>query len=129
MGRRQSLCVTIVVLVLMVAVQSFWTSSSVAAEVNEKIIVDRSVDPDGFILNKAYTRPASDLPPVCVGAEDEHPDVGLARVEIRNKCTAPQRVKVLIAFWFDSACLIVPPNGTREYDYPNSARFDGLEAC
>jgi hypothetical protein len=104
-------------------------SPTAAAESGARIVVDRSVDPDGFILNSSYRRLASELPPVCVSAEDEHPEFGLARVKITNRCTAPQRVKVLIAFWFDSACLIVPPSGTREYEYANTARFDGLEAC
>jgi hypothetical protein len=106
-----------------------WVNPVAVAATGAKIHVDRSVDPDGFILNNSQRRAASELPPVCVGAEDGHPEVGLARVEIRNGCNAPQRVKVLIAFWFDSACLIVSPGGTREYEYANSARFDGLEAC
>ena len=109
--------------------QALWPISSAAARTGAKITVDRSVDPDGFVLNAAYRRAASELPPVCVGAEDEHPEVGLARVVVKNGCASPQRVKVLIAFWFDSACLSVPPNGSREYEYANSARFDGLEAC
>lgn len=122
---------TAVVLVvgLLVLVSTLATGSPVAADSGSKIAVDRSVDPDGFILDKARPRPASELPPVCVEASDEHPHVGLARVQVRNACTTPQRVKVLVAFWFDSACLIVPPNGDREYEYANSARFDGLEAC
>ncbi|MHA6630913.1 hypothetical protein ACU61A_36200 [Pseudonocardia sichuanensis] len=40
-----------------------------------------------------------------------------------------QRLKVMIAFWFDSECLIVPPDGNIDYEYANAARFDGLAAC
>lgn len=128
---RRSVCAPVIVIVLgfMVAFQASLVSPATAAESGGRIAVDRSVDPDGFLLNQAYRRPASELPPVCVSAEDEHPEMGLARVAIRNGCTAPQRVKVITAFWFDSACLIVPSNGTREYEYANAARFDGLEAC
>jgi hypothetical protein len=124
-----SASIIVLVLGLVMSISVLWPSTAAAVESGARIAVDRSVDPDGFILDSSQRRPASELPPVCVSAEDEHPEVGLARVEIRNGCTAPQRVKVLIAFWFDSACLIVSPNGTREYEYVNAARFDGLEAC
>lgn len=120
---------TALVLGLTVSPSVLWVNAVAAADTGAKIAVDRSVDPDGFVLNSSLRRAVSELPPVCVRAEDEHPQVGLARVVIRNGCNAPQRVKVLIAFWFDSACLIVSPGGTREYEYANSARFDGLESC
>jgi hypothetical protein len=94
-----------------------------------RIVVDRSIDPDGYILDRASLGSASELPPACVSGDDEHPQVGLARVRIRNDCPASQRVKVHIAFWFDSSCFIVSSNGNREYEYANSARFDGLTAC
>jgi hypothetical protein len=128
---RWSACAIALVTVLgsTATLQVSSVSPAAAVESGARIAVDRSVDPDGFLLNPDYLRPASELPPVCVSAEDEHPDVGLARVVIRNGCTAPQRVKIIIAFWFDSACLIVPPDGTREYEYSNAARFDGLESC
>ena len=112
-----------------VASQASGANQAMAAESEPRTVVDKSIDPDGFLLNPAHRRSAAELPSVCVSAEDEHPEVGLARVVIRNECPSPQRVKVIIAFWFDSACLVVPSGGTREYEYANSARFDGLEAC
>ena len=113
----------------LLVLQVSWAGDVAVAKPGAKITVDRSIDPDGFVLDARYRRAASELPPVCVSAEDEHPGVGLARVVIRNGCASSQQVKVLVAFWFDSACLVVPPSGSREYEYANAARFDGLEAC
>ena len=128
--RFRLLCVSVVVaLGFLAAMQGSWVDQATASESRSKTPVDKTVDPDGFLLNLAHRRPASELPPACVGAEDEHPEMGLAQVVIRNECAVPRRIKVIIAFWVDSACLIVPSGGTREYEYANSARFDGLEAC
>lgn len=96
-----------------------------------RLLVDPSIDPDGFIRNPntaARSALASPLP-TCVYARDNHPPVGLAYVYVDNDCTTPQRVKVLIAFFVDSSCMTIAPKTTAEYQYPNSARFDGLEAC
>ena len=117
-------------LLLMTAVLVLSAGIGVAATPSDaRIAVDPSVDPDGFILNPASLRPASELPPACVIANDVHPQVGFARIEVRNECNSVQRLKVLVAFWFDSECLIVPPNGNIDYEYANAARFDGLTAC
>ena len=95
-----------------------------------RVAVDKSVDPDGFLLKEEYRNTASTVsPPSCVDARDAHPAAGLATVTVKNNCPVPQRVKVLIAFWFDSACLIVQPRSSVDYDYANSARFDGLVSC
>lgn len=82
-------------------------------------------DPDGALPNLAASTP----PPTCISADDHHPAVGLATVTVHNNCRTPQRVKVLIAFWFDSSCTTIAPRGSFAYDYANSARFDGLTAC
>lgn len=82
-------------------------------------------DPDGALPNLALAT----QPPTCVSASDHHPGIGLATVTVHNNCGTPQRVKVLIAFWFDSSCTTIKPHGSFEYDYANSARFDGLTAC
>jgi len=92
--------------------------------------VDEQVDPDGYILKPGMRSQIASLgPPSCVEARDEHPDVGLATVVVVNGCPVGQRVKVLIAFWFDSACLVVAPKSSVEFQYANGARFDGLVAC
>lgn len=97
----------------------------------DRFLVDPSIDPDGFIKNPdATVRARQALPlPTCVYARDNHPAFGLAYLYVDNDCTTPQRVKVLIAFSFDSSCMTVAPKTTIEFQYPNSARFDGLEAC
>jgi hypothetical protein len=92
--------------------------------------VARSVDPDGFIVKPELRNQLDPLgPPSCVEAQDDHPTVGLATVTVTSSCPIGQRVKVLIAFWFDSACLITPPKSTVQFQYANGARFDGLVAC
>jgi hypothetical protein len=119
-----------VALFLMTSILVLSTGIGVAAAPSDgRIAVDPSIDPDGFILSQASRRPASELPPACVIANDVHPQVGLARIEVRNGCNSVQRFKVLIAFWFDSECLIVPPSEDIGYEYANAARFDGLAAC
>jgi hypothetical protein len=60
-------------LCLGVIVQVAWVSPPAAAATGDRIVVERSVDPDGFLLNRAVPRAAADLPPVCVGARDVHP--------------------------------------------------------
>ena len=124
------LCQLSIALLLATAVLVLSTGVGVAATPSDaRISVDPSIDPDGFILNPASRRSASELPPACVSANDVHPQVGLARIAVRNGCNSVQRLKVLIAFWFDSECLIVPPGEDIEYEYANAARFDGLAAC
>jgi hypothetical protein len=96
----------------------------------DRLIVDKSVDPDGFIRYPAgRSATTAAIPPSCVYARDSHPEFGLAYVYVDNNCTTIQRVKVLIAFWTDSSCMVLQPKTTVEFDYPNGARFDGLEAC
>jgi hypothetical protein len=97
----------------------------------DRLLVDPSIDPDGFIKNTEATARALQAPPLptCVYARDNHPTFGLAYLHVDNDCTTPQRVKVLIAFSFDSSCMTVAPKTTVEFQYPNAARFDGLEAC
>jgi hypothetical protein len=80
-------------LCLGVIVQVAWVSPPAAAATGDRIVVERSVDPDGFLLNRAVPRSAADLPPVCVGARDVHPFVGPATLEVTNGCPAPQRVE------------------------------------
>jgi hypothetical protein len=92
--------------------------------------VAQSVDPDGFILKPELRNDLGTLaPPSCIEARDDHPAVGLATVTVTNDCPVGQRIKVLIAFWFDSACLVVPPRSSVAFQYANSARFDGLVTC
>ena len=97
----------------------------------DRLLVDPSIDPDGFIKNTDAMARALQAPPLptCVYARDNHPNIGLAYLYVDNDCTTTQRVKVLIAFSFDSSCMTVAPKSTVEFQYPNSARFDGLEAC
>lgn len=96
----------------------------------DRLIVDRSVDPDGYIKNPvARSAIAAATPPSCVYARDNRPGFGLAYVYVDTDCTTIQRVKVLIACSVDSSCMVIQPETTVEFDYPNMARFDGLEAC
>lgn len=98
----------------------------------DRLLVDPSIDPDGFVMNQEVesARGAQAPPlPTCVYARDNHPTFGLAYVYVDNDCTTPQRLKVLIAFSLDSSCMTIAPKTTATHQYPNSARFDGLQAC
>lgn len=114
--------------VLTHSVSSFTEKTGVPSRFRQP--VDEQVDPDGYILKPALRGQIASLgPPSCVEARDEHPDVGLATVVVVNGCPVTQRVKVLIAFWFDSACLVMAPKSSVEFQYANGARFDGLVMC
>ena len=46
-----------------------------------------------------------------------------------NRCSTDQRIKVVLAFATDKACLTVYAYGSRDYSWDYPGRFDGLVSC
>ena len=72
----------------------------------------------------------ADRPPSCVYV-DVFPASGLLPelAQVGNYCPTTQRVKVIVAFYWDSECFQIYPNEYAGYEFDRIGRFDGLEAC
>jgi hypothetical protein len=63
-------------------------------------------------------------PPSCVSIYSQ----GSSDMYVYNGCSTQQRVKVIIAFGWDTPCVAINPGGYGYYDW-TIGRFDGLAAC
>jgi hypothetical protein len=71
-------------------------------------------------------------PPPCVTAGLDPRGVVTQTIHVRNGCAAQQRVKIIVAFGFDSPCFILDPGASVAHAMDTGlprAYFDGLEAC
>jgi hypothetical protein len=76
---------------------------------------------------------SADPAPTCVEAsvhEDDSPDWAIAG----NYCDSAQRVKILVAFGPDSACVTLVGQGeegqvSTYHEWPDFGRFDGVVSC
>ena len=106
--------------------------STAATRVGDMYLVDRSVDPDGFVLR---ADPDDDIDvtavPSCVEIVADPSGVISNSVRAVNHCLPPVGVTFVIAFSLDSECLIVPPGEQATYTYYTLglARFDGARSC
>jgi hypothetical protein len=74
----------------------------------------------------------SATPPPCVTARLDPRGIVTQTIHVRNGCAAQQRVKIIVAFGFDSPCFILEPGASVAHAMDTSiprAYFDGLEAC
>ena len=89
--------------------------------------VDRSVAD----VDRAFASTAA-LPPPCVTADLDDRGVITQTIHVQNGCAVQERVKVVVAFGFDSPWFILEPGSAATYAMDTSiprAYFDGLEAC
>lgn len=100
-----------------------------------RYLVDESVDPDGFIMNRTASgeqaRTEQAAPPACVDFSLDERGIVTQTVRATNNCAATQRVKFLIAFAPDSECLIAAPGQQVSHAFPiqgTPGRFDGVES-
>lgn len=101
-----------------------------------RYLVDESVDPDGFIMNRdasgEQARTEQAAPPACVDVSLDEPGIVTQTVRATNNCAITQRVKFLIAFAPDSECLIAARGQQVSHAFPiqgTPGRFDGVESC
>jgi hypothetical protein len=89
--------------------------------------VDRTtVSHDRDFANRAA------LPPPCITARLDHRGLISQAIHVRNDCAAQHRIKVIVAFGFDSPCFILDPGASVAHAMDTSiprAYFDGLESC
>lgn len=101
-------------------------------------------DPNTFTLSRGATvdrsvatadqdsADRSAVPPPCVTARLDHRGTVTQTIHVRNGCAAQQRVKIIVAFGFDSPCFILEPGASVAHAMDTGlprAYFDGLEAC
>jgi hypothetical protein len=96
-------------------------------ELSRGASVDRSVS----YVDKAFAS-ASAAPAPCVAAHLDPRGVITQTIHVRNSCAAQQRVKIIVAFGFDSPCFILEPGASVAHAMDISlqrAYFDGIESC
>lgn len=75
---------------------------------------------------------SSAAPPPCVTARLDPRGIVTQTIHVRNDCAAQQRVKIIVAFGFDSPCFILEPGASVAHAMDTGiprAYFDGIEAC
>ena len=102
------------------------------------------VEPNAYILSRgasvdrslSYTDKefanTSVAPPPCTTAQLDPRGVVTQTIHVRNECLTQQRVKIIVAFGFDSPCFILEPGASVAHAMDTSlprAYFDGVEAC
>lgn len=101
---------------------------------NATSVANSAIDGSTIAIAPDKTGPDKDYadaqvePPSCVYAYVY--DGGIHDIaQVNNTCPVHQRVKVIVAFYYDSECFNMAPNGVAEYAIPAIGRFDGLETC
>ena len=86
-----------------------------------------NVDSDGVPSLQPYStgeRSLGDPVPACIHSEKEK-----GAIQVYNDCDFDMNVKVIVAFDFDTQCLLVKAHSRRNFEWSPTKRMDGIQEC